>query len=82
MLAFLVKWCILKFRFVKVQHVKLSVGPGFSLTLNSINHNHEIVIPFKVSEVFFPLIFQSFMSPVCDLTNKCPNLSLHITHGR
>lgn len=64
MLAFLVKWCILKFRFVKVQHVKLSVGPGFSLTLNSINHNHEIVIPFKVSEVFFPLIFQSFMSPV------------------
>lgn len=43
MLAFLVKWCILKFRFVKVQHVKLSVGPGFSLTLNSINHNHEIV---------------------------------------
>ena len=64
MFAFLVKWCILKFRFVHVQHVKLSVAPGFSFTINSINHNHEIVITFQLSEVFFPFVFQSFMSPV------------------
>lgn len=56
MVEVLVKCCLMENRFVHIQqHVKrVSVGPGFPLTINSIKPNHEMVIKFKcVSSVSF-----------------------------